>query len=182
MTVFRLSGLERLSLNVDATYFEDDNFLNQMKQLFEQYKFPKDFIGFEFNERDLADDLEELTPVLKNIRQLGVYLSCDQYYGKYLSIDQLKRLGFEEIKFGIRLIQDLSVDSTKVNDIKYLVDGAKNNKIRICAVGVEDKITFENVREISPDFYMQGYYFYMPINLDEFLDRLRNNLVNSRTF
>ena len=182
MTVFRLSGLERLSLNVDATYFEDDNFLNQMKQLFEQYKFPKDFIGFEFNERDLADDLEELTPVLKNIRQLGVYLSCDQYYGKYLSIDQLKRLGFEEIKFGIRLIQDLSVDSTKVNDIKYLVDGAKNNKIRICAVGVEDKITFENVREISPDFYMQGYYFYMPINLDEFLDKLRNNLVNSRTF
>jgi EAL domain-containing protein (putative c-di-GMP-specific phosphodiesterase class I) len=182
MTVFRLSGLSHLSLNVDASYFEDDNFLNQIHDLFEQYKFPKDFIGFEFNERDLAEDLQELTPVLKKIRDLGVYLSCDQYYGKDLSIDQLKRLGFDEVKFGIRLIQDLSVDATKVNEIKYLVDSARSNRIRICAVGIEDKITFEQVREISPEFYMQGYYFYMPITLDEFLDKLRNNLVNSRTF
>ena len=182
MTVFRLSGLSHLSLNVDASYFEDDNFINQIQNLFEQYKFPKDFIGFEFNENDLAGDLEQLTPVLKKIRQLGVYLSCDQYYGKHLSVDLLKKLGFDEIKFGIRLIQDLSVDSTKVNEIKYLVESARSNKIRICAVGIEDKITFENVREVSPDFYMQGYYFYMPINLDEFLDKLRNNLVNSRTF
>ncbi|MBP5694781.1 MAG: EAL domain-containing protein [Bacilli bacterium] len=182
MTVFRISGLNHLSLNVDATYFEDDNFLNQIKDLFNQYKFPKEFIGFEFNERDLAEDLTKLTPVLKQIRQLGVYLSCDQYYGNYLSIDQLKKLGFDEVKFGIRFIQDLSVDASRITEIKYLVEAARNNRIRICAVGIEDKISFGNVRDISIDFYMQGYYFYMPINLDEFLDKLRSNLISNRNF
>ena len=177
LSAFKLAGLKSLSLNIDTTYFDDPNFLDKIEELVEKYHFPKGFLRFEFNEFDIAEHYEEIKSAAQKIINLDIYITADNYTGKYVSINKLKELGFFNIKLSRSLIVDLVKDPTKISGVKSIVDSINEFGLNYCFVGIEDKQTAQMLAEIDEDFVAEGYYFYEPLDLDVLLDKLRQSIM-----
>ena len=177
LTAFKLAGLKSLSLNIDTTYFDDPNFFDKVAELVEKYHFPKGFLRFEFNEFDIAEHFDTIKAAAQKIAGLDIYITADNYTGKYISINKLKELGFFNVKLSRQLVVDLTKDPTKISGVKAIVDSLQEFGLNYCFVGIEDKQTCQMIEEIDKDFIAEGYYFYQPLDLDVLLDKLRQSIM-----
>ncbi|MCR5506107.1 MAG: EAL domain-containing protein [Bacilli bacterium] len=176
LSAFKLAGLRSISLNIDTTYFEDEHFIKQIESLINQFHFPKNFLRFEFNERDIADHYELMKSASKTLKGLDIYLTVDNYTGQFISIEKLKALRFENIKISRRLLADAAADQSKMAAVKNMVDSIKEFNLHYCYVGVEDKLQCQMLHEIDEEYVAQGYYFHKPLDIDVLLDELRISL------
>ena len=177
LSAFKLAGLKYLSLNVDTTYFNDGEFLDNIASLVDSFHLPKGFIRFEFNEDDIAQNVALLGNVIPKIKQLDILLIADNYTGRYISIDEIKELGFTTIKTSRSLIKDLEKDPTTIAGVKSIIESINEYGLNYCLVGIENKLQYQMIREIDEEFTAEGYYFYEPLDLDVLLDKLRATLI-----
>ena len=173
LTAFKLAGLRYLSLNVDTTYFNDPDFLDNLGSLMERFHLPKGFLRLEFNEEDISNNVDLLKGISGKIRNLDIHLNADNYTGQFISIDKLKELGFTNIKISRSLIKDLEKDPTTISAAKSIIDSINEYGLGYCLVGVESKMQHQMLYEIDPNYMAEGYYFYEPLDLDVLLDKLR---------
>ena len=173
LTSFKLAGLKSLSLNIDTLYFEDETFITKIENLVSQYHLPKGFLRFEFTEDDIAKNYEKLKPITRKLKTLDVYLTVDRYTGEHLTIDKAKDLGFENFKFAISVMKNITNDASRIEGVKDLVNNIKEHKLSYCFMGIETKFQYQLAQEIDEDFIAAGYYFYEPLDIDVLLDKLR---------
>ena len=175
-TVFKASGFNRISLNTEFSYFSDPDFLVKIEAMMKKYYFPKEFLGFEINERDLFDNIETFKPLARSILSNHVALICDQYTGQYLSIDALKNLGISEIKIGRNIVKNIDTNADNLKEVLSIIDLAKASKMKATLVGVENVDQYNLIKQEESDnkeIYMQGYYFYQPLDNNELIEALR---------
>ena len=174
-TAFKQFGFNKISLNTEFSYFSDPNFLTNIDKMMKKYFFPKNFLGFEINERDLFENFESFKSLSRAILANGVYLVCDQYSGQYVSIDRLKDLGISEIKVTRNIVKDIDVNQDKLNSVLSIIELAERANIKTTLVGVENVDQYNLIKEDYDDVYMQGYYFYQPLDSNELIEALRKN-------
>ena len=175
-TVFKASGFNRISLNTEFSYFSDPNFLPKIEAMMKKYYFPKEFLGFEINERDLFDNIETFKPLARSILSNHVALICDQYTGQYLSVDALKNLGISEIKIARNIVKNIDTNADNLKEVLSIIDLAKSSKMKATLVGVENVDQYNLIKQEeneNKEIYMQGYYFYQPLENNELIEALR---------
>lgn len=175
LTVFKQFGFNRLSLNTDYSYFSDPLFFEKIERVMKKYYFPKDFLGFEINEKELFDYFDKFKVLTKSILANNIALICDQYSGEFISLDQLKELGFSEIKIGRMKVKNIDTNPDQLNEVLSIADYAKRVNIKTTLVGVENVDQYRLVRDANKDVNMQGYYFYEPLDPVEMIDKLRKS-------
>ena len=175
LTVFKISGFQRLTINTDFSFFEDPNFFNTLFDVFTEYSFQKNFLGFEITEKEIYDHLSEFKGISKGILNHHITLICDQYSGEYLSIDTLKELGFSEIKIGRAMVGDIETNPKHWNEIMSLDKLAKEHDMKICFVGVENSDQYVLLRDMDKNCFCQGYHFYRPLEDYKLIEELRKN-------
>lgn len=73
----------------------------------------------------------------------------------------------------IKADQELSLDKQRQAIISFVVRLAHELNIQVIAEGVEtlDQLSFLNSRKVN---FIQGYYFYKPMSIDELVSKLRS--------
>lgn len=175
LTVFKISGFQRLTMNTDYSFFDDPNFFTTLFESFNKYSFQKYFLGFEINEREVYNHLGEFKKITKGILNHHINLICDQYSGEFLSMDTLKELGFSEIKIGRYLVKDIETNPKHLNEIQAIDKLAKEHDLKITFVGVENQDQYNLLMEMDKNCMCQGYYFYRPLEDYKLIDELRKN-------
>ena len=175
ITLFKVYGFNRLTMNTDFSFFDDPQFFETLYQLFNDYHLPKDFLGFEINESEIYYHMDEMRKVVKGILNHHIVLIVDQYSGQYVSMAQLKELGFSEIKIGRQLVNDIEVNPKHRAEITSLDELAKENGMRITFVGVENADQYIIIRDLDKNSNCQGYHFYRPIDDIHLIEELRKN-------
>lgn len=175
LTVFKVYGFTRLTINTDYSYFADLSFHEEIHNLLVNYHLPRDFLGFEITEREIYNHMEEFKGMTKTILNEHIVLSVDQYTGKYVSIDTLKALGFTEIKIDRKIVGDIEVNPQHLQEVTALVKEAEAAGIKASLVGVENADQFILIKDISKNTYVQGYHFYRPLDKVKFIEELRKN-------
>jgi EAL domain-containing protein (putative c-di-GMP-specific phosphodiesterase class I) len=175
LTVFKISGFQRLTMNTDYSFFDDPNFFTTLFESFNKYSFQKYFLGFEINEREVYNHLGEFKKITKGILNHHINLICDQYSGEFLSMDTLKELGFSEIKIGRYLVKDIETNPKHLNEIQAIDKLAKEHDLKITFVGVENQDQYNLLLEMDKNCMCQGYYFYRPLEDYKLIDELRKN-------
>ena len=175
LTVFKISGFQRLTINTDYSFFEDPNFFKTLFNVCSEYSFQKNFLRFEITEREVYSHLSEFKKVAKGILNHHITLICDQYSGEFLSMDILKELGFTEIKIGRSLVGDIEKNPKHWNEIMSLDKLAKEHDMRICFVGVENADQYVLLRDMDKSCLCQGYHFYKPLEDYKLIEELRKN-------
>ena len=171
--IFLPSGFKRLSLNTDYSFFTDKNFYSDTKAYLDNLKTPKNFLAFEIPESDIASNYNEFKNITKQLRELHIVSVCDQYTGRFLSIDALKSVGFDEVKISRNIVNHIDSDRQRFNDIKNLLNSVKESGMKASVVGVENLDQYHLLREIDDTCLMQGFYFHRPLEKQALVEAIR---------
>ena len=173
--IFNNLGFQRLSLNTDYSFFTDDNFFTDIKAYIDNAKLPRNFLSFEVPESDVANHLKEFPSIARQLNALHIVLVVDQYTGRFVSLDALKDIGFDEVKISRNIGNHIDSDRQRLNDIKALLNKIKALGLKASVVGVENIDQYLLLKEIDDTALMQGYYLHRPLDKQALIEAIRSS-------
>ena len=172
--LFAALGFKRMSLNTDYSFFTDKNFRSDTKKFIDQNKLPKNFLAFEIPESDVANHVDEFRNIAKTMRDLHIVLVCDQYTGRFISLDSLSDIGFNEIKISRSVVNHIDSDNQRFNNLKQLLNLIRGFGMKASIVGVENIDQYNLIKEVDDTALLQGYHFFRPLEKQAMIEALRS--------
>lgn len=163
-----------LAVNFSRLHINNPKFCEEFKQTADFYKIPPHLLEAEITETTLLDNLDEMKNVIKNFHQNGYLIAIDDFGAGYSSLNVLKNLHFDTLKFDKEFLKTDGEEKRAEDIISGAVKMIKSLDVSIVAEGVETVKQAEFLRSIGCD-KGQGYLFSKPIPLEEFKDMLKNN-------
>ena len=136
--------------------------------LLEKYRLPARLIKIEITESAYVEDTAAVRETVRRLRSLGFLVLMDDFGSGYSSLNMLRSLNVDIIKLDAQFLHISQNESRKgIGILESIVNMAKSMAIPVIVEGVE---TIEQINFLS-DLgcrYMQGYYFYRPMPVEEF--------------
>ena len=155
-----------IAVNISASDLLRGNLKKTMASLVTEYQVDPSLIVFEITESALMENPDEAVSVLKDLKNLGLQLSIDDYGTGYSSMEYLKRLPVDELKIDKSFVLDIGHNKTDQIIVKSAIELGHDLGLKIIAEGIEDEITFEFLKSKHCDIG-QGYYFSKPLTPDQ---------------
>ncbi|WP_297476362.1 EAL domain-containing protein [uncultured Photobacterium sp.] len=108
---------------------------------------------------------------IKRLRGLGFGLSIDDFGAGYSSLPRLMEIPFTELKIDKILIQNIFFNNKNKKIMEHLVSLVHSLGAQIVAEGIEDRDTYNMMKEIGVDL-CQGYFFHRPMSVDDFVNNM----------
>lgn len=156
-----------ISFNLSKASFEDEPFMQEYMEVFQQFNIPKEYIEFELLESISMDNSDKLIKVVDTIHKAGFRCALDDFGSGYSSMSVLARVPIDIIKLDRSLFQNPYRDIDNFLIVDGLLDILHHFPVQIVAEGVEDETVAEHMRQHGCDM-IQGFYYYRPIPMDEF--------------
>ena len=170
--VFKINEFNRIAINIDQTYLDNEELVTKLISLCEENKLPNGFVSLEIPEDLVPNNKEKIANLARELSRYKILFSVDRYIGQYTDIDELARLGFNEVKVARDIILKIDKDQVRLNDMKAIVQSAKEHKISVAAVGVENEAQYNLLRDMDEDMMVQGYYLYKPLTRADLITAL----------
>ena len=164
-----------IDINLSWVDFSDRKFIEQLFQHIEDHSLPNDLVCYEITETALSDIAENRLDVLSFFQKHGVNMLIDDF-GQGYSFGSMKDVEFKIIKLDKSLID--RIGQSRKNDLllESLITMFHKMNAKIIAEGVETDIQLKFLREMGCD-YIQGFYFYKPMDENAFLALLEQQQV-----
>jgi len=161
-----------IGFNISAKHCVASNLFDDCKHFIETFNNRKHILTLELTERELVIDSDEAKKLFQSLDKIGVLLAIDDFGTGHSSLNYLQEFKFDILKIDRSFITMIGSDAISSHIVENLVDLAKRLGLKTIAEGVEtqDQIDFLNEREID---YLQGYFFYKPMPLSEFITLLK---------
>ena len=156
-----------ISFNLSKASFEDEPFMQEYMEVFQQFDIPKVNIEFELLESISMDNSDKLIKVVDTIHKAGFRCALDDFGSGYSSMSVLARVPIDIIKLDRSLFQNPYRDIDNFLIVDGLLDILHHFPVQIVAEGVEDETVAEHMRQHGCDM-IQGFYYYRPMPMDEF--------------
>lgn len=164
------SSLKRVAINCSARLFQQNNWLNDVKQTLQHYGVSTQDLEMEITESLFIDSLDQtIMQVLTDIHDLGITISLDDFGTGYSSLSYLKRMPVDCLKIDKSFVKDLLNHNEEKMLISGIVDLAKNFNLEVVTEGIETQEQCRITQELGCDL-MQGYYFFKPAPLEKLLE------------
>ncbi len=161
--IFKINKFDRIAINIDQTYLDDEELITKLISLCEENNLPNGFISLEIPEDLVPNNKEKIKHFADQLAKYKILFSCDRYIGQYVDIEELAYLGFNEVKIARDIILKIDTDQVQYNALKNIVEAAKKNNVALAAVGVENEAQLKLLRELDEEMLVQGYYLYKPL-------------------
>lgn len=156
-----------ISFNLSKASFEDEPFMQEYMEVFQQFDIPKEYIEFELLESISMDNSDKLIKVVDTIHKEGFRCALDDFGSGYSSMSVLARVPIDIIKLDRSLFQNPYRDIDNFLIVDGMLDILHHFPVQIVAEGVEDETVAAHMRQHGCDM-IQGFYYYRPMPMDEF--------------
>lgn len=164
-------GISKININLSMVQCMQDNIVQSLIAILEEYNIPKTMIRFEITETMMASDPERLLNVMQDLSDYGIEFALDDYGTGYSNTSALLNFPFSEIKFDKSFLNAIMMDEKNKIPLQHLMSMVKDSNMVALVEGVEDKETAEMIEQFGGD-YIQGFYFSEPLPLAEFTLKL----------
>ncbi|TQV73721.1 EAL domain-containing protein [Aliikangiella marina] len=155
-----------ISVNLSAQQIAEGNLVEHIERLLSQYNISGQYLEVEITESILMENLENVTAVLNQIRELGITVAIDDFGTGYSSLKYLQKLPIDILKIDRSFINNVLEDKNKQSIVNAIVLLGHGLKLQLVAEGAEDKPTVDFLTELGCEF-IQGFYFYKPMPAQE---------------
>ncbi len=162
----------RLAINISGRQFIDSGFLDFARAIIEETKVDPSRIELEITETWLMEDPDLSATALSILRDMGFYLSIDDFGIAYSSMNYLKHFPVTKIKIDRAFTRDVCTDKDTAAIIAAVVAMGQSLGITILAEGVETAEQLECLTSVGCE-EVQGFYFSKPVPVDEIFDSER---------
>ncbi len=156
----------RVSVNISPLQFKKRDLLEIISEVLEDTGLSPQYLMIEITEGTIIDNVEDTIHMLKALRKMGVGVSVDDFGTGYSSLNYLNRFALDELKIDRSFITDIeNKENQKV--VNAIISLANNLNYKIVAEGVETKEQLKFFENSNCD-EIQGYYFSLPLNAEDF--------------
>ncbi|MFA9422282.1 MAG: putative bifunctional diguanylate cyclase/phosphodiesterase [Sedimentibacter sp.] len=162
------SGLSRIpvAVNVSIRQFDSRKIFNQVQDILTQTGLDPKYLELEITESVAMKESGYIIDTLNNLKNLGIFISIDDFGTAYSSLSNLKRLPVDKIKIAMPFIHGIDVSNKDEAITKAVILMGKSMGLRVIAEGVEteNQLSFLNKRMCDE---IQGFYYFKPMPKSE---------------
>lgn len=165
----------RLSVNISARHFGQDNFVDEVKMALNDSNCPPHLLRLELTESLMQNNIDTLAQKMKLLKKIGVSLSLDDFGTGYSSLSVLRSFPIDELKIDRSFVINMLKNKSDASIIEMIIAISKNLDMDVIAEGIET-IEQETFLRDAGCFNYQGYRFGRPVPLNEFHQQLQQEL------
>ena len=166
-----------LSCNITMYQIEKNNFIRDLMNILEKYKFDAKNLNLELTEQSIMQNPKKSIDILETLIQLGIQISIDDFGTGYSSLSYLKKLPISKLKIDRSFIKDIHQNKDDEIITKTIIDLAKNLNLDIIAEGVEIEVQKQMLLQYS-ELYIQGYLYSKPIPAEQLKEKFLKDKKN----
>jgi PAS domain S-box-containing protein len=156
-----------LSVNVSAQQFHQHDFVDQVKTVLEKTGADPHLLQLELTESLLLANVEGVIKKMTALKAIGIGFSLDDFGTGYSSLAYLKRLPLDHLKIDRSFVRDVLINPNDAAIANTIIALAKTLGLDVIAEGVESESQRIFLEQAGCSIY-QGYFFCLPIPLEEF--------------
>jgi EAL domain-containing protein (putative c-di-GMP-specific phosphodiesterase class I) len=162
--------LPRVAINISSFQF-GPRFTNRVKEVLEEFKLPAAALELGLSEGILMDDGESTAQCLRELKEMGVYLSIDDFGTSFSPLDYLSAFELDEIKIDRSFVAACGDSEPNAKLVKGIIALAESLELNTVGEGVETLEQYRLLRR-SGASVMQGYLFSEPVPAELLKDML----------
>jgi diguanylate cyclase (GGDEF)-like protein len=156
----------RMSVNLSPVQFRDPELAVMVRGALERSGLAPTCLELEITERTLMEDTEANLAILRELKQLGVKISIDDFGVGHSGLGYLRRFSFDQIKLDRSFVAALEHDPSAAAIVRATLSLGQSLGLDAVAEGVESAgqlalLDSEGCR------LAQGYYFSPPVHAQE---------------
>lgn len=155
-----------ISVNLSAKHFQQDYLFSMVERALQISGLNPKYLKLEITESVFIKNPKHVAVTINKIKELGVFISIDDFGKGYSSLYQLLQLPIDEIKIDRQFIKDMDLDKRKVLLVKSIIDMGHGLDLNVVAEGVETEREKRILVELGCD-ELQGFLFSPPIRREE---------------
>ena len=154
-----------VSVNISRQHFMEEHFLEKYTMIAAKYGINLKNIDLEITESAAVDAGIDILEMMKRMKKIGFLISIDDFGTGYSSLSMLQDMPADILKIDKSFVD--RIGKNEKNIIDYILNIAKELKIKTIAEGVETKEQRKYLLEKGCDI-IQGYYYSKPLKKEEF--------------
>ena len=162
----------RLSLNLSPQYLDRGDFFEKMRGALVRYGISPGQIEVEITENICIRNPQYAIEQLNKLCQLGVSVAIDDFGTGYSSLSYLHRFPIHTMKIDQSFVKEIHDENGHYPVILAIISIARGLGLHLIAEGVETEVQ-ANYLKANGCETMQGYLYYRPISLANFIGVLR---------
>jgi len=155
-----------LSINISPRQFRDHSLPLRIGQLLQQYAIPPALITLEITESAVFEHEEQALEILKQLKELGVRVSLDDFGVGNSSLFKLKHLPIDELKIDRAFMVDVPDSTADSEIVSTIVKTAGILGISVVVEGIETQAQLDFLRDTGCDC-IQGFLLGRPMPIED---------------
>jgi diguanylate cyclase (GGDEF)-like protein/PAS domain S-box-containing protein len=158
----------RMSVNVSAVQFRRADWLEVVRRALRDTGLPPDALELEITESLLLDSARDTSPLLFELRKLGVGVAIDDFGTGYSSLSYLHTLPITTLKIDQSFVREIGTRVVRGQEeapiIRTLVALAHNLGLAVVAEGVETEAQRQLLLKLGCEA-LQGFLLHKPLDV-----------------
>lgn len=158
------------SVNVSAVSLRNNEFRVYLINLFHQKKINPNRFILDISEKNFYKDITRFKEILLQYKKAGFQIALDNFGGNNCSIEYLKHLPIDIVKFDIEFTKKIT-DTHFLSFLEAYYRLAKALHVKTMMKFVDKEEIFEKIKRFKPDF-LQGFFISKPQGIHQIITRL----------
>jgi EAL domain-containing protein (putative c-di-GMP-specific phosphodiesterase class I) len=161
----RAIKLPRVAINISALQF-NSTFTKRVKMMLQQMDIPPSMLELGLAESIMTDNDDSTVEALQSLKDMGVYLSVDDFGTSYSPMYYLSSYPLDELKIDRSFVKDCDNNDGDAKLVRAIIAMADSLALNTVAEGVETEDQYRFLRRNGAKV-MQGYLFSKPVTAVE---------------
>ncbi len=159
------AGLAALTMavNISARQFHQQDLPGLVRRILEETGLDPQMLELEITEGVAMQDVEHTRATLRQLKDIGVRLSIDDFGTGFSSLNYLRRFPIDRLKIDQSFVHNLTSDENDAAVTRAIIGLAHSLRLKVIAEGVETPEQLVRLRREGCDM-VQGYYMYRPLS------------------
>jgi len=177
MNAWLAAGLKpfRLAVNLSARQLRRADLAQRIAAIMQETGFDARHLELEITESTLMEDPDRAVLLLRELRQMGIQITLDDFGMEYSCLGYLKQFPLDYMKIDQAFMRGVPKERNDAAIVKAIITLAKNLGLHVIAEGVEtgEQLAFLVAQRCEE---YQGYLFSRPLLPDQAAILLRANM------
>lgn len=173
-TMFPRKNPLSMNVNISKRQLTQPDLVNTIQNVLRSIDIPAYTLKLEITESAIMSDMEQLTPILHSLRNLGLHLCIDDFGTGQSSLSCLHMFAIDVLKIDRYFLKTMGESREYAAVTHAIVTLAHNLGMDVVAEGVETADQVAQLQALETD-HAQGYFFARPIKPEEIEALLQNS-------
>lgn len=169
-----------VSVNISRIDFYFMDVAEFFCQLIDKYDIPADLIEVEITESTIAEESESMLRAIETFHKAGFKILMDDFGTGFSSLNMLRSVNIDILKTDMRFLSSKDESESRgISIMESVFNLARQIGTPVIAEGAETRKQIDDLIDMGCT-YVQGYYYYEPMPIEEYEELLTNDALLDR--